>query len=62
VLAAIGNADYFEVLLPDAAHRYGLEREIDVDADGLVHAPMEPGLGAPIDFALIERKALTTLR
>jgi hypothetical protein len=62
VLAAIGNADYFEVLLPDAAHRYGLEREIDIDRDGLVHAPMEPGLGVPIDFALIERKALTTLR
>ncbi len=62
VLAAIGNADFFEVLLPDAAHRYGLEREIDVDVDGLVHAPMEPGLGAPIDFALLERKALATLR
>lgn len=62
VLAAIGNADYFEVLLPDAAHRYGLEREIDVDADGLVHAPTEPGLGVPIDFALIERTTLTTLR
>ena len=62
VLAAIANADYFEVLLPDAAHRYGLEREIDVDRDGLVHAPMEPGLGVPIDFALIERKTLATLR
>ena len=62
VLAAIGNADYFEVLLPDAAHRYGLEREIEVDAAGLVHAPMEPGLGMPIDFSLIERTTLTTLR
>jgi L-alanine-DL-glutamate epimerase-like enolase superfamily enzyme len=62
VLAAIGNADYFEVLLPDAAHRYGLEREIEVDAAGLVHAPREPGLGVPIDFALIERKVLATLR
>jgi L-alanine-DL-glutamate epimerase-like enolase superfamily enzyme len=61
VLAAIGNADYFEVLLPDAAHRYGLEREIDVDADGLVHAPTEPGLGVPIDFALIERRKLAVL-
>ena len=62
VLAALGNADYFEVLLPDAAHRYGLEREIAVGADGLVHAPTAPGLGMPIDFALIERKAITTLR
>ena len=59
---SIGNADYFEVLLPDAAHRYGLEREIEVDAAGLVHAPREPGLGVPIDFALIERKQLATLR
>lgn len=62
VLAALNNADYFEVLLPDAAHRFGLEREIDVDAAGLVHAPTQPGLGVPIDFALIERKTLATLR
>jgi L-alanine-DL-glutamate epimerase-like enolase superfamily enzyme len=62
VLAAINNADYFEVLLPDAAHRYGLEREIEVDANGFVHAPTEPGLGMPIDFGLIEHNALTTLR
>ncbi len=62
VLAAINNADYFEVLLPDAAHRYGLEREIEVDANGFVHAPTDPGLGMPIDFGLIEHNALTTLR
>ena len=62
VLAAIPNADYFEVLLPDAAHRYGLESEIEVDSAGFVHAPMEPGLGMPIDFELIERRKLATLR
>lgn len=61
VLAAIGNADYFEVLLPDAAHRYGLLREVEVDSNGFVHAPVEPGLGVPIDFALIESKRIATL-
>jgi len=60
-ILALKNADYFEVLLPDEAHRYGLAREIDVDASGLVHAPTEPGLGAAIDFDLIERKAFATL-
>jgi Periplasmic binding protein domain/Enolase C-terminal domain-like len=29
VLAAINNADYFEVLLPDAAHRYGCYYGVD---------------------------------
>ena len=29
--------------------------------DGLVHAPEKPGLGAEIDFPLIERKRIAVL-
>ena len=36
--------------------------EIEVDSDGLVHAPMTPGIGAEIDFDLIEAKKVEVLR
>jgi L-alanine-DL-glutamate epimerase-like enolase superfamily enzyme len=62
VIAAIRNTTYFEVLLPDAAQKYGLERDITVGRDGLVHVPNGPGLGAAIDFKLIERKKMAVLR
>ncbi|MBV1795989.1 enolase C-terminal domain-like protein [Siccirubricoccus sp. G192] len=61
VAMAIRNTTYFEVLLPDGAHKYGLVQDIRPDAQGLVHAPTEPGLGYPIDFDLIERKKVAVL-
>jgi L-alanine-DL-glutamate epimerase-like enolase superfamily enzyme len=62
VIMALRNTEFFEVLLPDAAQKYGLEQDIVADKDGFVHAPTEPGLGAAIDFALIERKKVAVLR
>lgn len=58
VIMAIKNTTYFEVLLPSGAQKYGLVEDIEPDQDGLVHiAPFnKPGLGAEIDFDLIERK------
>jgi L-alanine-DL-glutamate epimerase-like enolase superfamily enzyme len=61
VIMAIRNTEFFEVLLPDAAQKYGLEQDIVVGKDGLVHAPNGPGLGAAIDFKLIERKKIAVL-
>jgi L-alanine-DL-glutamate epimerase-like enolase superfamily enzyme len=49
------------VLLPDGAQKYGLVRDIEVDGQGLVHAPMRPGLGADIDFDLVRRKQMAVL-
>jgi L-alanine-DL-glutamate epimerase-like enolase superfamily enzyme len=62
VATAIKNCEYFEVLLPDEANKYALVRDIEIDKDGLVHAPAGPGLGAEIDFELIERNKLAVLR
>ena len=61
ISAAIANCEFFEVLLPDGAQKYGLVEDIVVDADGMVHVPMEPGLGAQIDFEIIAAKTLHTL-
>ena len=33
-----------------------------MDSEGLVHAPSGPGIGAAIDFDLIERKTVEVLR
>ncbi len=61
LIMAIRNCEYFEVLLPDGAQKYGLVTDIEVDAHGLVHAIDEPGLGAEIDFDLIKRKQIAIL-
>lgn len=61
VIMAIRNTTYFEVLLPDAAQKYGLVEDITVGPDGMVRAPTAPGLGFLIDFELIERKKIALL-
>jgi L-alanine-DL-glutamate epimerase-like enolase superfamily enzyme len=61
VIMAIRNCEFFEVLLPAGAQKYGLAQDIEVDAHGLVHAPTGPGLGAAIDFELIQRQTTTVL-
>jgi L-alanine-DL-glutamate epimerase-like enolase superfamily enzyme len=61
VIMAIRNTEFFEVLLPDAMQKYGLAEDIAPDKNGMVHAPTEPGLGAKIDFELIERKRVGVL-
>src|SRR5438309_2034111 len=62
VAMAIRNCEFFEVLLPADAQKYGLVADIEVDSHGMVRAPTAPGLGAQIDFDLIERKKLAVLR
>ena len=61
LLMAIPNCEYFEVLLPDGAQKHGLVEDIEVDSHGLVHAFDEPGLGAAIDFEMIEAKQTAVL-
>ena len=62
VIMAVQNCEFFEVLLPDAAQKYGLVNDIEVDADGLVHAPEEPGLGYEIDWDLVRSRQVSELR
>jgi L-alanine-DL-glutamate epimerase-like enolase superfamily enzyme len=61
VTMAIRNCEFFEVLLPAAAQKYGLVEDIEPDAHGLVRAPAGPGLGAAIDFDLIARQKTAVL-
>ena len=61
VIMAIKNCEMFEVLLPAGAQKYGLAQDIEVDAQGMVHAFEGPGLGAAIDFDLIARRKTAIL-
>jgi L-alanine-DL-glutamate epimerase-like enolase superfamily enzyme len=61
VILAIANTEYFEVLLPDATQKYGLIDDVTIARDGTVKPPDGPGLGAKIDFDLIERKKIEIL-
>ena len=47
--------------MPDEVQKHGLVQDIEVDAKGLVHAHQKPGLGAEIDFDLIERNKVAEL-
>ena len=58
---SIRNTTMFEVLLPDGAHKHGMARELEIDREGLLHAPAGPGLAAEIDFDLIKRKTEAVL-
>jgi L-alanine-DL-glutamate epimerase-like enolase superfamily enzyme len=49
------------VLLPDAAQKYGIVNDIEVDSNGMVHAPNNPGLGMQIDFDLINKNKVFEL-
>jgi len=60
-IMAVKNCEFFEVILPDTTQKYGLVEDITVDNEGFVHAFNEPGLGAQIDFDLIERKKIEVL-
>ncbi len=59
---SLKNTTMFEVLLPHGAHKFGMAKEIEIDADGRLHAPAGPGLAAEIDFGLIARQTEAVLR
>ena len=61
LIMAINNCEYFEVLLPDAVQKHGLINDIEVDSNGMVHAPEGAGLGYEIDFELIEHNKVAEL-
>jgi L-alanine-DL-glutamate epimerase-like enolase superfamily enzyme len=53
VACAISNCGWFEVLVPEERYDFGLTRYAHPDADGMVYAPNEPGLGVEIDRAAL---------
>lgn len=61
LMCAIPNSEFFEVLLPDAANKFGLIEDLSIDEDGMISVPEKPGLGAAIDFEVIKRNFVARL-
>jgi L-alanine-DL-glutamate epimerase-like enolase superfamily enzyme len=59
---ALRNTTMWEVLLPAGAHKYGMVKELEIDKNGLMHAPAAPGIGGDIDIELIARKTEAVLK
>jgi L-alanine-DL-glutamate epimerase-like enolase superfamily enzyme len=59
---AMRNTTFFEVLLPDAAQKYGVVDDLVVKPDGTIDAIDDPGLGVTLDTELIARRTLEVLR
>jgi L-alanine-DL-glutamate epimerase-like enolase superfamily enzyme len=55
VAGAIKNCTYHEVLLPEKQFTFGVKNPIEIDREGYVHVPSQPGLGLEIDWELLER-------
>ena len=58
VTMAISNCDYYEVFPCSGANKYALVTDIEVDSNGLVHAPTGSGLGVEIDWDLIDKETI----
>ncbi len=61
LMCAIPNSEFFEVLLPDAAQKYGLVEDLQLGKDGMVAAPQKPGLGVEIDMKRIESTTVAVI-
>ena len=62
VIMAVNNCDYYQVFPSSGANKFGLVEDIEVDDQGLVYAPEQPGLGYEIDWPLLEREQVQELK
>ena len=53
IILSLPNCEYHEHIVPEKWHQFGLAGDIQVDAEGYVHAPTGPGLGFEIDWDLL---------
>jgi L-alanine-DL-glutamate epimerase-like enolase superfamily enzyme len=60
-VCSLENTTWFEVLLPHENHKYGIVNEIEIDQEGMAHCPDTPGIGAEIDFDLVERMKVAVM-
>ena len=61
VTMAVPNCEFYEVFPCTGANKFGLVEDIEVDENGLVHAPSKPGLGYEIDWDLVKREHTQTV-
>jgi L-alanine-DL-glutamate epimerase-like enolase superfamily enzyme len=53
-MLSVRNAEFFELPVPKGPLDFGMKDVIEADADGMVHAPVGPGLGYEVDWDVID--------
>ena len=61
VIMSVLNCDFYEYWSPLEAQQFGLEEEILVNSDGVLTAPVSPGLGYKVDEAFVKRHRVSTI-
>lgn len=61
VIASIANSEYFEQLVPEPLFTLAGVEKIRIDDEGFAHVPEGPGIGAQIDWELVERYKVAEL-
>ena len=60
VALAIKNCRYLELPFPDGA-TFGIKKPLEIDNEGYVQAPTDPGLGVEIDWNVITRNTVVRI-
>ena len=60
VALAIKNCRYLELPFPDGA-TFGIKKPLEIDNEGYVQAPSDPGLGVEIDWNVINRNTVVRI-
>lgn len=61
VIMAISNTEFYENFMPRGEQKFGVLNDVAIDDEGYVHAYEGPGLGAEIDFDMIDNNTVTVL-
>lgn len=59
VSCAIRNCEYFEYFVPEDRFQLPMKGKLPIDSQGLIRAPQGPGIGAELDWELIERQCVS---
>ncbi len=54
VSCAIKNCEYFEYFVPEDNYRFPMKGDLPIDENGIIHVPDKPGVGAELDWDLIQ--------
>jgi len=61
VMMSSMNCTYFEYWLPKEVHQWGVTKQLEINKNGNLDAPTEPGLGIELDEDWIASHKVTTL-
>ncbi len=59
VSCAIRNCEYFEYFVPETDFQLPMQGWLPIDGEGMITVPEAPGIGAELDWELIERQCVS---